>query len=850
MIETPSDRNFACIACSGFYTKDIESCCPECGSPIDIGLNFVGQTVGGYDLTDYIGRGFYGLTYKCKNRAGIDFAIKIIPEKIYKKQDKDFDSEIDKYTALRNHPNIARLEDKGKDIIQFGESEIPCYFLVMEWIEGKTLRSFLEKEKITATDVFSICTEIASALDRFEGANLCHNDLNADNIMVVELEIDELGIRYTSSRVQIKIIDTGSAIFQDERHHSKISDLNFLGLHIAKMIDAVKQTRHLPLEQQAFLETLERYVGRLRDENASRGFTTARDFIQRLRDAYDRKERYEIEANETLRTPFEYLNALDFGDNSTLVGRLFHDDFPWVRESIMAPSQQVLVTGPRGCGKTMILKNLRFRTRLLATSDEPTPESFIQVADRSDFIGLFVSARVEFGNNLFTEKLPAWAQEEDNTICFFQLLYALEALETLVLIKTHFGVEFDLRAELNFCDLINNAINQNARSLNEALSDVRTCILKIRMCEFEHKDADVLTGGGFLRRLCSVFLNLHPSFKGKKINFLLDDFSKPKVPASIQKSLLPLIWAPGEGYFFKVSAHSKSTEKSDSRGNQYDAHRDFSEVNLGKEFISYTNTKSGQESIDKTLTSILSRRFMLSAQNSGSFVEPKTVLGPGPDSIAEELTKAQEAGTSYQYRGWKTIQALCSGEISFVIDVFGRLFESHDKHASYPISATIQNRVIKELSKNELRSLQYLPQVHTNLFEIAQAFGVLSRHKLISKKVKDGKNSRYAEYTRMEVDLKKQNAKASDAMDELISSGVFIDGGYSSSSSATPTQRLLFRKIFTPAFPTTWANRDGFNWTQERFLEFSLDPLGFVKELTKKDSDDIDPGPLFEKTSV
>ncbi|WP_299927817.1 protein kinase [uncultured Pelagimonas sp.] len=845
MIETSSDRNFACVVCSDFFINDIDATCEKCGSLLNIGTRFLGKTVGSYSLVDYKGRGFYGLTYKCRNRAGIDFAIKVIPKKIYKNQEKDFDAEIKKYLALGEHPNIARLMDCGVDKIDLDGTEIPVYFLVMEWIEGRTLGEFLQDEHVTVTDAYTISTEVAAALDRFERSDLCHNDLNAENVMVVDLSEDELGIRVSRSRVQVKVIDTGSAVFIDDRKPNKISDLKYLGIHTSKLIESAKRSREIPLEQQAFLDTLERLASRLRDEDVNRGFSNAKSYIERIRSAFENKQRFEIEANETLNTPFEFLNALDFSDNSTLVGRLFQNDFPWIRESIMGSSQQVLVTGPRGCGKTMILKNMRLRTRLLEVSDSPSPELFESIVASEDFLGFFVSARVEIGNRLLTRKLPAWAETSENVICYFQLLYALEVIETLVLIKTRFKVEFDLSAELDLLKLVNSSIGFDARSLNEAMSDVRVCISSILKCDFDYGAASILTGGGFLSSISSAFINLHSALAGKTVNFLLDDFSKPKVPAQIQRLLLPLIFVPGEKYFFKVSAHSKSTENSDDRENQYKANRDFIEVNLGKEFLDYSSSQEGQKSVDKTLTNILSKRFDLSDRGGSQFVEPATVLGDGPAKIGEELVGAKNKGTGYNYRGWNTILSLCSGEVSFVIDVFGRLYESHSVDADFPINATNQNRVIKELSKNELLNLRDLPQEHSDLYEVARAFGVLSRDKLYNSEVKSGQAVRRAEYTRMEVGQRSNHGKATDTLNELIASGVFVDGGFSQSSSGDVTQRLLFRKIFTPAFPTTWANRDGFNWTQERFLAFASNPSSFVKEMKDDVEGNRDPD-LFD----
>lgn len=832
MIENPSDRNYACFVCSDFITKDKGGTCEKCGSPMEVGEEIVGVKIAGRTLTEFKGRGFYGLTFKCESAIGIPAAIKLIPKKLYSIREKNFGQEIQKYVQLRSHQNIARLDDAGEASIQVQGQSVDIHFILMEWIEGKTLREFYETEDVSCTDVYSVCTQVSDALSRFESFDLVHNDLNADNIMVSELSDDELGSRIARSRIQVKLIDTGSAVYKEAQNPDKIDDLYFLGQHITALVkSAYKENGATVLEEQNLLDSLNNLAGQLRDEDPSRRIGTASAFSERVREAYESRRKIKIEIDETLKSPFAYLNALDFKDNSTLVGRLFNDEFPWIRQSIMSSAQQVLITGPRGCGKTMILKNMRLRTKLLSSSIEPSPEGFGKLLAQIDFLGFFISARVEIGNYLLTQKLAEWAQSEENIVCKFQLLYALEVIETLVLIKTHYKVEFDLDAELKICALLNIAMNRDSRTLTEALSDIRRTIQEIRQSQFAAEEATSLLSGGFLKSLCSSVEGLHPAFEGKSFNFLLDDFSAPKIPASIQRSLLPLIWAPGEGYFFKVSAHSKSVESEDNRGVTYNEQRDYAEVNLGKEYIDFTTGASGKTTAHRAIRNIISRRFALSdSEEFKDFdFDPVAILGRGESRIAENLAKASKSGKAYQYKGWQTILALCSGEISFVLDIFSKLYESHDKGAAYPISTQIQNRTIKELSKGELVQLQSKRNLQSNLYLVAKAFGDMSRVKLLGPEVKDGDKTRLAEYTRMEIDLQEQDETARSAMNELISNGVFIDGGLSSSSRGSPTQRLLFRRLFTPAFPTTWNNRDGFNWTQKRFLQFIANPDEFAK---------------------
>lgn len=849
MIETPSDRNFSCFACSGFHTKDLSANCENCSKPMAVGQRLVGTRIAGFKLLEYKSRGYYGLTFKCENSIGKVFAIKLIPKALYENRSKSFDEEISKYVLLGNHSNIAEIQDAGTGSVSCLDQQVEVYYIVMEWVAGETLRSYIATKPLTASDVYTICAQMASALSRFESRGLEHGDLNADNVMIQSITNDELGSQLTRSPLRVKIIDTGSAVFAGQKSKKTVSDLNYLGSHATSLTNAARaHDPQLPLDDEAFLNGVDAFTGLLRDESNQRGFASADAFIERLREKYDQRRFYHIETNEILNSPFEYINALDFKPNSTLLPKLFHNDFPWIRDSIMSPSQQVLITGPRGCGKTMILKNMGLRTRLLAANKPANPESFSLIMENEDCVGLFVSARIEIGNQLFIAKLPPWATVDENIICYFQLLYALEAADTLLMIQSHFQVEFDQQSEFEFCSLLSDALGKNCGSLAEALGALRRALIEIRQSKFSLIDASALTSGGFLRQLCERFVNLHPAFNGKVVNFLLDDFSLPKIPSHIQKVLLPLIWAPGEGYFFKVSAHSKSMEQVDLRGNQYDEQRDFKEVNLGREYFNFTSSAQGKASAQQTITSIIERRYSHSSQYGGQKVDLEAILGKGSTSIAADLAQlAQHKKTrSYNYHGWETILSLCSGEISYVLDIVGRIIESQGPYGPFPIPEAVQNKTIRDHAKNELVQLQDHVTSHTNLYAVAQAFGELSRAKLVGKKVKDGSRDRFAEYTRIEVELSGKTQKARDALVELVSNGVFIDGGLSSSSSGKPTQKLLFRRLFTPAFPTTWNNRDGFNWTEQRFAKFVEDPSAFVKTEMRNGSKKAGATPLLD----
>jgi hypothetical protein len=164
------------------------------------------------------------------------------------------------------------------------------------------------------------------------------------------------------------------------------------------------------------------------------------------------------------------------------------------------------------------------------------------------------------------------------------------------------------------------------------------------------------------------------------------------------------------------------------------------------------------------------------------------------------------------------------------------MFEQRSQaRAGNSIGVQAQNKVIRQYARQELYKLQDYPGINCNLYEIALNFGKMSLFKLQHEEVRQkGKQSRPAEYLRIEVQISQFADEIRAGIAELVRNGVFIDGGFSSSSQGTPARRLIFRKMFTPAFPTTFHSRDTFPMSAAHFLEFIRDPVVPLRQLLGK----------------
>jgi len=80
------------------------------------------------------------------------------------------------------HPNIVRIYGSGT-------SPLGALYLVMEFIEGCTLRELLNSGSPTAEKVGSYLLQIGDALDHIHRLGICHRDLKPENLMIREDEV-------------------------------------------------------------------------------------------------------------------------------------------------------------------------------------------------------------------------------------------------------------------------------------------------------------------------------------------------------------------------------------------------------------------------------------------------------------------------------------------------------------------------------------------------------------------------------------------------------------------------------------------------------------------------------------
>ena len=205
-------------------------------------MNLEGRLIGNrYEILEKIGNGGMATVYKAQDTVLKRFvAVKILREEFTTDDEfiRRFNTEAQSAASL-THPNIVSIYDVG--------TEDNIYYIVMELIQGKTLKEIIDEDGVLPWKwSLDIATQIASALEVAHKNNIVHRDIKPHNIIITEdgvAKVTDFGIAKAVSNSTITAFGTtiGSVHYFSPEHArggytDAKSDLYSLGVVMYEML--------------------------------------------------------------------------------------------------------------------------------------------------------------------------------------------------------------------------------------------------------------------------------------------------------------------------------------------------------------------------------------------------------------------------------------------------------------------------------------------------------------------------------------------------------------------------------------------------------------------------------------
>ncbi len=163
----------------------------------------IGQTISHYKILEKLGEGGMGVVYKAQDtKLDRTVALKFLPPYLTSDTtEKERFYQEARAAAALTHQNVAVIYEIGEH-----EGQL---FLAMEYVEGKTLRKFVEQEPPSIKKVLDVTIQVCDGLSAAHEKGVVHRDIKSDNIMI-------------TPKGQVKIMDFGLAKLKGASKLTKI----------------------------------------------------------------------------------------------------------------------------------------------------------------------------------------------------------------------------------------------------------------------------------------------------------------------------------------------------------------------------------------------------------------------------------------------------------------------------------------------------------------------------------------------------------------------------------------------------------------------------------------------------
>jgi serine/threonine protein kinase len=772
----PADHTFeyCCWLHPDQIDKNLTSKCPSCGLPYGFPIKQVPAEINGKAIEKALGRGFYGAVYKARHpRTNRPIAIKLVPKLIHSHREEtrggqSFEEEARLHAELSEMPIIAALTNWGDEKVVFGDHAIDCWWVEMDFVEGRLLADIVEEGPRSPRQAAQIAWDLLEFIQLMRQRGSNHNDLHAENIMVVELDDTRARRRAIDPHTEVRILDLGSAGSRSASHFDRLGDIDWVAIHIRDMINAYERN-HPEMDP----ETL-RLCAQLRRVAE---FYSATDLARKPEPSDMQSYIRSVHAfgnrpwqgQVTLSWLAEHYNAQTLP--SWYAPELLVDpEKEWTKR--LTAAGPTLVAGMRGCGKTILLRSLEWTARLHRMPNESEEDVHDRV--RNDrFLGLFVSCAALL-------RRPR-SRPPDAPLHRLFLAFAREIIRDVQVTEAEELADIDYAALDEFASVVKGVVpwfappssTLDPTAMDRALSSA----LQQTLTNGTRDSLSINTKESF-EELAVVTRRLTSLWRDKMLLFMLDDVSTRALPLNNVEELLSQFSVSSPHFGFKVSTENQTLALTTPGGELARRYRDYDYFDLGTEVI--RRCASGPRFVEDVLAARAKYTEGLEMHS------PRSVLGTR--SLNDLAISIRDTpANSKVYWGIDALAAMCVGDVGDILQIYSAILEVGAK-TGYPVQPSDQHDAAVRLSEDRLVSLAGRDEW---LFNHATAFSEASHAELARNK-----GGRPRQYALLNLEIDRKHLKSVFArIIELIDAGVFVLTGITTRSKGDASKPYLQIKL-------------------------------------------------------
>jgi hypothetical protein len=694
---------------------------------------------------------------------------------------------------------------------------------VLDYVGGSTLSQVLESGKaVDAQRVAQIAIDLFSILRELENHRHRHNDLQPTNLILEELSEENRRADAVAPLVRLVAIDLNSAGDSSRSDDCRLGDIHWVVTYLRKLVSRLLETPNETSDLEYRLASvLEEWSFVFAPEPTKQRPPSFDECIDSIRDAVRQVE-------SPWRRPPQLKRFHDSYNAQSLV--------PWfVPYFLVDPNDEWLpaistagpqvITGMRGCGKTMLLRALQFHARAIMPNH--SSEDVLHQLNNDRFIGLYASS-TRLLDNLGA---PATEALKAPYVKLF-VQYAIEALQAIrhlreisrdVLVSSPTtGIRDSVASYIGGAEHIRvvTSESQLERELLKIMFRVRGGDKKVKLLDHPAIAfpalAEAITGTSDI-------------WSGSTVLFLLDDVSTRYLAHTGIEKLMSALLFQNQQCAFKLTTEGQTLEEILCSPGQIESARigrDYEVFDLASE-VNRLLRGGGNRGV-KFISKVLEYRaqyYPLHPQHDS----PQAVLGTTSlESIARSIVEVSNtsAARKQAYFGMKALAGVCVGDIGDVISLYESILRKGAGKA-YPITNEDQSEAFQDYCSSRLYDLN---RKRSDLKDHALSFAEAS-HQLMMQSYRDleaghTKINRLRQYLRIYVRLTTGNtARQFQQLRELIDSGVFVlDGGTNRTKTrdSDPIQqfKLTYRKIFGLSSYIGLSERDRFELSGEDLADW------------------------------